>query len=83
MVQKPGKTVLIGGLNSGGQGYYALDITDPSTTNFKESNAADLVLWEFTDEDDADLGYSYTQPSLNWLTGQSSQIAKWPMVNGR
>jgi type IV pilus assembly protein PilY1 len=74
------KTVLVGGLNSGGQGYYALDITNPSLTNFQESNAASLVLWEFTDEDDADLGYSYTQPSLNWLTNQSSQIIK--MANG-
>ncbi len=74
------KTVLVGGLNSGGQGYYALDITDPRATNFTENNAADLVLWEFTDEDDADLGYSYTQPSLNFLTSQSSQIIK--MENG-
>ncbi|MEE9424860.1 MAG: PilC/PilY family type IV pilus protein [Methylococcales bacterium] len=75
------KTVLVGGFNSGGQGYYALDITNPSAANFTESNAADLVLWEFTDEDDPEMGYSYTQPSLNWLTGQSSQIAK--MANGR
>jgi type IV pilus assembly protein PilY1 len=75
------KTVLVGGFNAGGQGYYALDITDPSTTSFQESNAADLVLWEFTDEDDADLGYSYTQPTLSGLTGQSSQIAK--MANGK
>jgi type IV pilus assembly protein PilY1 len=73
------KTVLVGGLNSGGQGYYALDVTNPTT--FAENNADDLVLWEFTDEDDVEMGYSYTQPSLNWLTGQSSQIAK--MANGR
>ncbi|HFD11935.1 MAG TPA: hypothetical protein ENJ32_05655, partial [Crenotrichaceae bacterium] len=75
------KTVLVGGLNSGGQGYYALDVTDPSATNYTENHAADIVLWEFTDEDDPNMGYSYTQPSLSWLTGQSSQIAK--MANGR
>ncbi len=73
------KTILAGGLNGGGQGYYALDISNPS--NFSESKAADLVLWEFTDEDDADLGYTYNQPPLNFLTHQSAQIAK--MNNGK
>ena len=56
------RTVVVGGLRAGGQGYYALDITDPST--FTESNAANLVLWEFTDAEDADLGFTFSQPSL-------------------
>jgi len=73
------KTVLAGGLNGGGQGYYALDITDPG--NFMESKAADIVLWEFTDENDPDLGYTYNQPTINFLTHQSAQIAK--MNNGK
>ncbi len=73
------KTVLAGGLNGGGQGYYALDITDPA--DFTESKAAQLVLWEFTDEDDPDLGSTYNQPTLNFLTFQSAQIAK--MNNGK
>jgi len=72
------KTILAGGLNGGGQGIYALDVTDPS--NFSEINASSIVLWEFTDEDDADLGYTYIQPADNLLTNQSSQIAK--MANG-
>ena len=72
------KTILAGGLNGGGQGIYALDITDPTT--FAESAAASTVLWEFTDEDDADLGYTYIQPADNLLTNQSAQIAK--MANG-
>lgn len=73
------RTVLVGGLNAGGQGYYALDITDP--TLFSESHAADLVLWEFTDEDDADLGFTFNQPVLNRKTNQSGQIAR--MNDGR
>ncbi|HED34904.1 MAG TPA: hypothetical protein ENJ08_11965 [Gammaproteobacteria bacterium] len=72
------KTVLAAGLNAGGQGYYALDVTDP--TLFTETNAANTVLWEFTDEDDSDLGYSFNQPVLNRLTNQSAQIAR--MANG-
>jgi type IV pilus assembly protein PilY1 len=64
-------TVLIGGLRSGGRGYFALDVTDPST--FSEANAADIVLWEFTSDDDADLGYTFSQPFIglandgNWV----------------
>jgi type IV pilus assembly protein PilY1 len=55
-------TVLVGGLNQGGQGMYALDITTPA--NLTEANAASLVLWEFTDANDKDLGYTFTQPSI-------------------
>jgi len=55
-------TVAIGGLGKGGQGIYALDVTNPAA--FLESNAANLVLWEFTETDDADLGYTYTKPQM-------------------
>lgn len=55
-------TVLVGGLGAGGQGIYALDVTDPD--DFSEDNAEDLILWEFTDADDADLGYTYSQPAI-------------------
>jgi type IV pilus assembly protein PilY1 len=56
------RTILAAGLNSGGQGVYALDVTDPS--QFNETNAATLVKWEFTDSQDADLGYTYSQPAI-------------------
>ena len=55
-------TVLVSGLAGGGQGFFALDVTDPST--FSETNASSLVRWEFTDSNDADLGYSFSQPSI-------------------
>jgi type IV pilus assembly protein PilY1 len=79
------RTVLVGGLNAGGQGYYALDITDPD--DFTEAKAADIVLWEFTDEDDADLGFTFNQPVLNRKTLQSGQIARmnddrWAVIFG-
>ena len=62
-------SVAVGGYNAGGQGYYALDVTDP--TAWTEANASNIFLWEFTDTDDADLGFSYSKP----------QIVK--MANGR
>lgn len=64
-------SVVAGGLRAGGQGIYALDVTDPSS--FSESQASDLVLWEFTDHDDdndgaiegdKDLGFTFGQPSI-------------------
>ncbi len=74
------KTVLVGGLNAGGKGYFALDVTDPDTS-FIQTRAADLVLWEFTANDDADLGYSYNWPAKNLSNGQSRQIVR--MNDGR
>ncbi len=47
------KTILVGGLNAGGRGYYALDITNPATPK---------ALWNFTPAEDADLGYSFGNP---------------------
>lgn len=59
------KTILVAGLNGGGRGYYALDITVPGTPT---------LLWEFTPTSgtgiiqDADLGYSFGQPIITRKT---------------
>jgi type IV pilus assembly protein PilY1 len=68
-------TVLVGGLRKGGQGIYALDVTNPA--NFSESNAASLVLWEFTDANNADLGYTYSRPAIVRMKN-----GKWAAVFG-
>jgi type IV pilus assembly protein PilY1 len=55
------RTILVGGLNEGGRGYYALDITNPSSPS---------LLWEFTttagqgSTKDDDMGYSYGNPVI-------------------
>jgi type IV pilus assembly protein PilY1 len=69
------RTALVGGLGGGGQGIYALDITDPSS--FDEANASSLVLWEFDDGDDADLGYTFGRPQLAKMANGS-----WAAVFG-
>ncbi|MCW8917796.1 MAG: PilC/PilY family type IV pilus protein [Gammaproteobacteria bacterium] len=68
-------TVLLGGLNEGGRGIYALDITHPAS--FSEATAASTVLWEFSSDDDPDLGYSFSQPAIVRL-----HHGKWAAIFG-
>jgi type IV pilus assembly protein PilY1 len=52
------KTVLVSGVGGGGQGVYALDVTDP--TAFGPSK----VMWEFTDRDHAAMGNVLGAPQI-------------------
>ena len=47
---KEWRTILVSGQGGGGKAYFALDITDP--TAFGDLTSEQVVLWEFTDEDD-------------------------------
>ena len=69
-------TVLIGSLRGGGQGIYALDITDPTAAS-EASVATNKVLWEFTDANDADMGYTFGRVSIVRLHN-----GKWAAVFG-
>lgn len=73
------RTVLVGGLAHGGQAFFALDVTNPNA--FSEANAGSLALWEFTDADDADLGYTFNQPAIDPLRNVAAQIVR--MNNGQ
>ena len=80
--QNEWRTALIGTLGAGGQGLYALDVTDPEGTydvdvKFDESSADNLSLWEFTDADDADLGYNLGRPAIGRLAN-----GKWVAIFG-
>ena len=55
-------TLLAGGMGAGGQGVFALDVTDP--TAFTQANASSIVRWEFTDANDVDMGYVFSQPLM-------------------
>ena len=48
------KTILVGGLGEGGKGFYALNV----------SNDQPSLLWEFDNQDDVDLGFSYGNPVI-------------------
>ena len=71
-------TLLVGGLGAGGKGFYALDITSQSSfaTDTEAALASTLPLWEFTSTQDADLGFTFNEPSIHPLTGAYRQIAK-------
>ena len=81
------RTVLVGGLNKGGQEIYALNITDPTMLSSAEANPASVVMWEFKDVDtnpdaslangDPDLGLTYSQPAVVKLRN-----GKWAAVFG-
>lgn len=43
-------SILVGGHGAGAKAYFALNVSDPTLLN--EANADEVVLWEFTDEDD-------------------------------
>jgi Tfp pilus tip-associated adhesin PilY1 len=68
-------TLLAGGLGAGGQGIYVLDVTTPST--FTQANAANIVRWEFSDANDADMGYTFSQPLL-----VKTNNGRWSVIVG-
>lgn len=69
------RTIVTGGLNAGGQGIYALNVTDPTT--FASGAANSIVLWEFNDRDDPDLGYTFVQPIVRKMNN-----GKWAVIFG-
>ncbi len=58
-------TLLAGATGAGGRALFALNVTDPDT--FGTSSA----LWEFTNVNDSDLGYTFGQPVLGKMNDGS------------
>jgi type IV pilus assembly protein PilY1 len=56
------RTVLVSGAGGGGQGVFALDVTDP--TAFNAGNGDSKILWEFTDKHDVDMGNVIGRPQI-------------------
>lgn len=74
------KTILISGMGRGGRGYYALDVTDPTTPK---------GLWNFTSSDDSDLQLTYGLPLVGkradgtWVTIFGSGYSSTGSAPGR
>jgi type IV pilus assembly protein PilY1 len=67
------KTVLVGGLNSGGRGYYALDVTDPANPKGLWEICSNPALCAITD---SDMGLTFGQPVI----GKRPSDGKWVVL---
>jgi type IV pilus assembly protein PilY1 len=70
------RTYLFSPFGRGGRGISALDVTDISKLSNGESNANSIFKWQFTSDDDNDLGYIISDISKNSNSGQANPIAK-------
>jgi type IV pilus assembly protein PilY1 len=77
---------VVGGLGPGGSAIFALDVTNPTTSNFTEANAASLVIGEWTSASIAcanaascgsNLGNTYGTPQIRRL-----HDGKWAVIFG-
>lgn len=65
------KTIVVAGLGKGGKGYFAVDVTDPTTP---------IALWEICTNSthcsvtDADMGYSYANPIITKRPGDEKWV---------
>jgi len=71
------RTVLLGTDRAGGRGLFALDVTDPNDFTDTSVKAAQTVLWEFSHTDDANLGYTFSEPTIALLNN-----GKWAAIVG-
>ncbi|WP_265282161.1 pilus assembly protein [Verminephrobacter aporrectodeae] len=77
-VESVWRTYVFGTLGRGGKGVFALDATNPA--DLIESNAATVFKWQFTSDDDRDLGYITGEVSIHSASKQASPVVK--MNNG-
>ena len=59
------------GLRYGGQGFIAMDVSNTTSTTPR-------VLWEFTDDDDSDMGFTYGRAEVVRLTSTGEWVALIP-----
>jgi len=74
------RTILVGTLRGGGQGLYAVDVTDPVQFQNTQTAASDSVLWEFTNQTgtgDPDLGFTFSDPQVTMMNN-----GKWAVILG-
>ncbi|MBL0142683.1 MAG: pyrrolo-quinoline quinone [Betaproteobacteria bacterium] len=70
-------TVLVAGLSGGGRGYYALDVTDPTSPT---------VLWEICSDNtvcsivDQDIGFTHGNVVITKLASDPAATARWVAI---
>ncbi len=71
------RTILVGGLRGGGRGFYALNVTDPASFSETGTNPDNIVLGEFTNTDEPDLGYTFSRPTIAMM-----ENGRWAAIVG-
>ncbi|APW46939.1 pilus assembly protein [Rhodoferax antarcticus] len=84
------KTYLFGSFGRGAKGVFALDVTNPASVTELDTDAANVVTWEFTESSDtdvpSDMGYivGRTNTRSNGQPTQTGYMAnkKWAVIFG-
>jgi type IV pilus assembly protein PilY1 len=69
------RTIVVGGLGKGGNGYYALDLTNADAAD--ETEAAAKVMWEWSDPE---VKYSYGRPLILKVRDSAYPYGRWVVV---
>lgn len=77
----PWRTYAFSTLGRGGKAVFALDVTDVDALAAGEANASAIFRWQFTSEDDADLGYVTSDASMHSTSNQAAPIVR--LNNGK
>ena len=75
------RTYAFGSLGRGGKSIYALDVTDLTKLGTAEANPGDIFKWQFSRDDDEDLGYIVGDTTINAGSKQAAPIIK--LNNGK
>ena len=75
-------TVLVAGLNKGGNGYYALDVTNPASPKvlWEVCNDSTLCGGPVSGDSDDDIGLTYGNPIVTKLPTGSAYPGKWVAI---
>lgn len=81
------KRVLVAGLNGGGRGYYALDITNPTAPKLLWEFCADPAICSGAGMSDPNIGYTYGNPQIvqlgsTWVALLTSGYNNVPGTDG-
>jgi type IV pilus assembly protein PilY1 len=71
------KTIVAGGLGQGGQGYYAVDVTNVA----KLAAPATAIKWEWSDASDANMGYSFGAPLIYNVRASATTVVPAVIVS--
>ena len=72
-------SVIVGTTGRGGEAVYAIDASNIGSTDFTPANSN--VLWEFTKQDDSDLGLTVHTPILGEVKGTDNKLKSVAVVS--